>query len=116
LAARFGQGWVTYGDPRGRSDSDPDDTYEVVRAQMERLRAACDDAGRDFVSIDKVLLCGLTSERPLDSMDAFVEWAGRYGELGITEVVVHWPVPHSVFAADPGIFERIATEGLAQLH
>jgi alkanesulfonate monooxygenase SsuD/methylene tetrahydromethanopterin reductase-like flavin-dependent oxidoreductase (luciferase family) len=116
LAARFGRGWVTYGDPRGRSDTDPDDTYEVVRAQMERLRAACDDAGRAFASIDKVLLCGLTSERPLDSVDAFVEWAGRYGELGITEVVVHWPVPHSVFAADPGVFERIATEGLAQLH
>ncbi len=36
-------------------------------------------------------------------------------ELGITELVVHWPVPDSIFANDLAVFERIATEGLAQL-
>jgi alkanesulfonate monooxygenase SsuD/methylene tetrahydromethanopterin reductase-like flavin-dependent oxidoreductase (luciferase family) len=115
LAAELGQGWVTYGDPHGRADATPGGAYEVVRTQMDRLEAACDQAGRAFGSIDKVLLQGLTSERPLDSVEAFVEWAGRYRELGITEVVLHWPVADSVFAADPDIFERIATEGRAQL-
>ncbi len=115
LAAEFGQGWVTYGDPSGRSGTGPEGAYEVVRAQTERLGAACDDAGRAFGSIDKVVLHGLSAERPLDSVDAFVEWAGRYGELGITEVVTHWPVPDSVFAADLDVYERIATEGGAQL-
>ncbi len=66
--------------------------------------------------MDRVLLQGLTSERPLESVDAFVEWAGRYRELGITEVVVHWPVADSVFASDPDTFEQIAVEGAAQLH
>jgi hypothetical protein len=35
--------------------------------------------------------------------------------LGITEIVVHWPVPDSVFANDPHVFEKIVTEGLSQL-
>jgi hypothetical protein len=115
LAAELGQGWVTYGDPQGRADATPGGAYEVVGTQLERLGAACDDTGRAFSSIDKVLLQGLTSERPLDSVEAFVEWAGRYQELGIDEVVLHWPVPDSVFAVDPDIFERLVAEGRAQL-
>jgi alkanesulfonate monooxygenase SsuD/methylene tetrahydromethanopterin reductase-like flavin-dependent oxidoreductase (luciferase family) len=115
LAAEFGQGWVTYGDPLGRAGGTDAPVAAVVGAQMERLEAACTAVGRAYQSIDKVLLQGLTSERPLDSVDAFVEWAGRYQELGITEVVVHWPVPDSVFAGDLDVFERIATDGQAQL-
>ena len=66
--------------------------------------------------MDRVLLQGLTSERPLDSLDAFVE-LGRFvtGSSGITEVVIHWPVPDSVFASDPEVFERIAVWGRTQL-
>ncbi len=115
LAAEFGQGWVTYGDPSGRAEATPDGSYGAVRTQMTRLEAACVHADRSFESIDKVLLQGMTSERPLESVDAFVDWAGRYQELGITEVVLHWPVPDSVFAADPDVFEEIASAGRTQL-
>jgi len=115
LTARFGQGWVTYGDPRDPASGTPAAAHEVVRSQVERLEAACDEAGRPYRSMDKVVLHGLTSERSLESVDAFVAWAGSYQELGITEVVIHWPVPESVFATDPEVFERIATEGRAQL-
>jgi hypothetical protein len=62
-----------------------------------------------------VLLHGSTTGKPLDSVDGFVDWAGCYSALGIDEIVVHWPVPDSVFAADVDVFERIATDGLAQL-
>ncbi len=115
LAAEFGQGWVTYGDPSGPAARTPAAARQVVVTQMERLEAACARAGRPFETMDRVLLQGLTSERPLDSLDAFVEWAGSYRELGITEVVIHWPVPESVFASDPDVFERIAVWGRTQL-
>jgi alkanesulfonate monooxygenase SsuD/methylene tetrahydromethanopterin reductase-like flavin-dependent oxidoreductase (luciferase family) len=115
LTARYGQGWVTYGDPTGPSDGTADADRQVVRSQLERLEAACEHADRPYGSLEKVLLQGFTSERPLESVDAFVEWAGHYRELGITELVLHWPVPDSVFAADPDVFERIAVEGRAQL-
>ncbi len=115
LAAEFGQGWVTYGDPRSPAGEPAERAPAVVQAQMDRLHAACDQRGRSYGSIDKVLLQGSTAEQPLGSVDAFVDWAGRYRALGITDLVIHWPVPDSVFAADPGTFERIATDGLAQL-
>jgi alkanesulfonate monooxygenase SsuD/methylene tetrahydromethanopterin reductase-like flavin-dependent oxidoreductase (luciferase family) len=115
LAARFGQGWVTFGDPRGPADVPAERAHVVVAAQLGELRNACAAYGRDFGSIDRVLLQGSTAEKPLASFDAFVDWAGRYQALGITEAVVHWPVPDSVFENDFGVFEKIATEGLAQL-
>jgi hypothetical protein len=65
--------------------------------------------------IDKVLLLGSTAEQPLASLDAFVDWAGTYRALGITEAVIHWPVPDTELANDIDVFEQIATEGLAQL-
>ncbi|MFJ6212043.1 LLM class flavin-dependent oxidoreductase [Streptomyces sp. NPDC092296] len=115
LAARYGQGWVTYGDPKGPADVPVEQAPGVVAQQIEKLAAACEAAGRDVGELAKVLLQGSTAEKPLQSVDAFVDWAGTYRELGITELVIHWPVPDSIFANDLDTFERIATEGLAQL-
>jgi len=116
LAAEFGRGWVTYGDPNGPADLPVERAPAVVKAQMEMLEAACVRRGRACDQVDKVLLQGITAERPLRSVGAFVDWAGRYQTLGITEIVLHWPVPESVFANDPDVFEKIVTEGLSQLH
>ncbi|MEZ0064236.1 alkanesulfonate monooxygenase SsuD/methylene tetrahydromethanopterin reductase-like flavin-dependent oxidoreductase (luciferase family) [Streptacidiphilus sp. MAP12-20] len=115
LAAKYGQGWVTYGDPRGPADVPVEQAPAVIAGQLAKLRAACEAQGRDVATIDTMLLQGSTAERPLASVDAFVDWAGTYRELGIDELVVHWPVPDSIFENDLAVFERIATEGLAQL-
>lgn len=70
-----------------------------------------------MAELDKVLLTGFTPDRdrPLTSLDAFVDFAGRHRELGFTEIVIHWPIPDSDFAADEKVFEQIATEAPAQL-
>lgn len=115
LAARYGQAWVTYGDPRGPGDIPVEDCPAVIAGQLARLEAACAATGRDPKELERVLLHGSTAERPLDSLDAFVDYAGRYAEIGMTEIVIHWPVPDSVYDSDPALFEKIATEGLAQL-
>ncbi|WP_457033280.1 LLM class flavin-dependent oxidoreductase [Kitasatospora sp. P5_F3] len=115
LAAEFGQGWVTYGDPKGPAAVPAEQAPAVIAAQLAKLTAACEAQGREVGELAKVLLQGSTAEKPLASLDAFVDYAGRYRELGITEIVIHWPVPDSIFANDLAVFERIATEGLAQL-
>ncbi|MET9873246.1 LLM class flavin-dependent oxidoreductase [Actinacidiphila glaucinigra] len=115
LAARYGQAWVTYGDPKGPADVPVDKCPEVVSRQYDQLEIACAEIERDPGELDRVLLTGSTAERPLQSLDAFVDFAGRYAEVGITEIVLHWPVPDSVYAADEKVFERIATEAPAQL-
>ncbi|WP_370420070.1 LLM class flavin-dependent oxidoreductase [Streptomyces sp. QH1-20] len=115
LAARHGQAWVTTGDPKVSETGTPEQSREAIAGQIEKLGAACATEGRDVAELEKVLLTGFTPDRPLSSFDAFVDFAGRHAELGFDEIVLHWPIADSLFAADVAVFEKIATEGLAQL-
>ncbi|MFE1575256.1 LLM class flavin-dependent oxidoreductase [Streptomyces fradiae] len=118
LAARHGQAWVTTGDPKLFETGTPEQSRAALREQLDRLGKACAEIGRDAAEPDKILLTGFTPEANgvLDSVDAFVDFAGRHAELGFDEIVVHAPIPGSVFAADEVVFERIATEGIAQVN
>jgi alkanesulfonate monooxygenase SsuD/methylene tetrahydromethanopterin reductase-like flavin-dependent oxidoreductase (luciferase family) len=117
LAARYGQAWVTTGDPALEDEGTPAQSRAAIRAQVERLEAACAAAGRDPGELERIMLTGFSPDRmtPLDSVDAFVDFAGRHAELGITEIVLHRPIPGTLFSADQAVYERIAAEGLAQL-
>ncbi|MYV38272.1 LLM class flavin-dependent oxidoreductase [Streptomyces sp. SID1328] len=117
LAARYGQAWVTTGDPKLFETGTPEQSVLAVERQIGRLAEACAEIGRDVTGLDKIMLTGFTPDRarPLDSVDAFVDFAGRYAALGITELVIHWPIADSDFAADQAVFEKIATEAVAQL-
>jgi alkanesulfonate monooxygenase SsuD/methylene tetrahydromethanopterin reductase-like flavin-dependent oxidoreductase (luciferase family) len=111
LAARFAQGWITL----GRSANEDQSCHDVVALQSTQLNEILLEAGREPKTVERLLLQGFSDEDPLASLDAFVDWAGRYQELGITELVIHWPELGSPFEADMGTFEQIATEGLSQL-
>ncbi|MFJ3905127.1 LLM class flavin-dependent oxidoreductase [Streptomyces sp. NPDC090025] len=117
LAARHGQAWVTTGDPKLFENGTPEESRQALAGQLDKLGKACAEIGRDIAELDKVLLTGFTPEANgvLDSFDAFVDFAGHHKELGFTEIVIHSPIPDSEFAADQAVFERIATEALAQL-
>ncbi|MCQ4199379.1 LLM class flavin-dependent oxidoreductase [Streptomyces sp. NPDC058783] len=117
LAARHGQAWVTTGDPKLFESGTPEQSDRALRQQADRLADACAAIGREVGELDRVLLTGFTPERnrPLQSVDAFVDFAGRHQDLGFTELVVHWPIADSDFAADEKVFEWIAMEAPAQL-
>ncbi|MFG1665964.1 LLM class flavin-dependent oxidoreductase [Streptomyces sp. Y7] len=117
LAAQYGQAWVTTGNPKVSESGTPEQSFQAIREQAEKLSDACAAIGRNVADIDKVLLTGFTPERSrvLDSLDAFVDFAGRHQELGFTEIVVHWPIADSDFAADEKVFEQIAMEAAAQV-
>ena len=115
LAARYGQGWVTDLDATAVGEVSAEEGLRVLRARLAKLSAACDAAGRDVTELGKVLVHGSSPKEPLTSVDAFVDWAGRHSALGFTELVLHWPVPNSVFAGDTALFEKIATDGRTQL-
>ncbi|MGW2826305.1 LLM class flavin-dependent oxidoreductase [Streptomyces sp. NPDC001443] len=117
LAAQYGQAWVTTGDPKLYENGTPEESLRALRGQADKLADACAELGRGEDELDKILLTGFTPDRgrPLESLDAFVDFAGRHQELGFTELVIHWPIPESDFAADMKVFERIAMEAPAQL-
>lgn len=90
-------------------------TEAAVASQLADLEAELAAQGSDRSSIGRLLLDGFGDEPTLESVDAFVDVAGRYRNLGITELVVHWPMAGTQFATEPDLFERIVTEGAAQL-
>ncbi|MDX3237892.1 LLM class flavin-dependent oxidoreductase [Streptomyces sp. ME03-5709C] len=117
LAARYGQAWVTTGDPKLFEEGTPAQSRAALAGQIDRLEAACAEIGRDVGDLDKILLHGFTPDRntPLRSVEAFADFAGRHRELGFTEIVVHWPIADSDFDVDPAVFEAVAAEALGRL-
>ncbi|WP_207401179.1 LLM class flavin-dependent oxidoreductase [Actinomadura roseirufa] len=102
LAARLGQGWVTSGHAEGR------DPREVVGTRLAALREAYAAEGR--APGDVLLLTGFTEEPWLESAGAFADLAGRYAELGVTDIALHWPRPGTRWDADVKVFEAVAAE------
>ncbi|MFI1091798.1 LLM class flavin-dependent oxidoreductase [Streptomyces sp. NPDC020917] len=117
LAARYGQAWVTTGDPKLYETGTPEQSLAAIGDQVKRVSAAFAAEGREPGGIPKILLSGFTPDyaAPFTSVDAFVDFAGRHAEAGIDELVIHWPIPDSDFAYDHATFERIAAEAPAQL-
>jgi alkanesulfonate monooxygenase SsuD/methylene tetrahydromethanopterin reductase-like flavin-dependent oxidoreductase (luciferase family) len=99
LAVRYGATWIA-SDSRGAG-----------RDLVERLAEACAAEDRDPRSIERLVLVG-HRERPLASVEAFRDVAGRYAEAGFSDLVVHWPRPGEPFEADMAVLERVAAEVL----
>jgi hypothetical protein len=95
----------------GTGAAHPGSTFEAVRTQLAMLAEQLEIRQRSLQTMQRILLDFEGDEKPLQSYDAFIDWAGRYHEIGVDEVVVHWPIPDSLFDADRVVFERIATEG-----
>ncbi|HUW03074.1 MAG TPA: LLM class flavin-dependent oxidoreductase [Acidimicrobiales bacterium] len=113
LAARKGDGWVTTGDPnRGEIGMDAVEGSASVRAQMDRLRAACDAEDRDPVTIERYALTGLTLSSGLGSAEEFRETVGRYEGIGVDELIVHWPRASDWFVGDLDHFESVVSSVL----
>jgi alkanesulfonate monooxygenase SsuD/methylene tetrahydromethanopterin reductase-like flavin-dependent oxidoreductase (luciferase family) len=107
LAARFADAWITVAGPVER----PGTGYPEVRRQVEQLAERCAAVGRDPAGIDRILLIGEPRERPLASVAAFTEFAGRYEELGFDEIVFHHPRPDDpVWTDDPAVVDAIAAK------
>jgi len=99
LAAEFGATWITL-DDRGKEEE-----------QIDRLETICHEIGREFESLDRLVLTGF-SQDPLDSVSAFEDMAGRYADVGFTDLVIHWPRASEPFRGDRSVLERISTDVL----
>jgi alkanesulfonate monooxygenase SsuD/methylene tetrahydromethanopterin reductase-like flavin-dependent oxidoreductase (luciferase family) len=110
VAARHGQTWVTNGD---RSHDGPllsaVEGAAVVAEQMGRLEEVCAGAGRDPASLDRLVLTDLHLAPGLESVEQFRDTIGRYGEVGVTDLVVHWPRADGPFAGDVDAFEAVVS-------
>lgn len=109
LAARYADRWLTQDicqDPARYAGS----AHSEVARQLALLDEACAAAGRDPLDLPRVCVLGYGSERPLDSVEAFRDCAGRYGELGIGTLAVLWPRGAGA-AARLAVLEAVAAGG-----
>jgi len=107
VAATHGDAWVTTGDRTRRGPIGAAEGARIVREQLDRLETICVEVGRDPASIDRIVVTGPILDPGLQSPDAFGETAGRYAEVGVTDLIVHWPRPDGAYAGDLATFERI---------
>ncbi len=106
VAARFGEYWVTIGDYE-KGALDPASAVALVKSQIGGLEQACDAVGRDPASLRHLVLTGFLIDPALDSRDAFFDAVGRYAEVGVTDLVVHWPRSTDPYRADLRVFESV---------
>ncbi|GAA2778925.1 LLM class flavin-dependent oxidoreductase [Saccharopolyspora taberi] len=99
LAARHGAMWITVGGDE-----------QTVRKQLGLLDEACAAEGRDPAGIRRMLFPRVGDEPWRESVESFRDLAGRYAEMGITDVTLHWPRPDSEWDMDMAVFEAIAAE------
>ncbi|MCD0453430.1 LLM class flavin-dependent oxidoreductase [Actinocorallia sp. API 0066] len=103
LAVRYGQGWIA-------NPASPDaPALDLVRSRMAWLGEACEESGRDFRSLRRLLLTGFTPDPWTRSLSDFVELYESYADAGITDVALHWPRPDTPWDADPDVLAEIAT-------
>lgn len=108
LAARHAQTWVTFG-PLAEGGS-PEEWYDGVRRQRERLDEQCAVIGRDPETVRRGALVGLESSWAQSSVAAWDDFVGRVEQIGFTDVVVHWPRPDdpALPGPTPDVFDEIA--------
>ena len=112
LAARRGDGWVTTG------TSPPEDGLNAWWAGVRELGGRLDDvladAGRDPSALDRYLSLDSSGTVALTSLDYFEDCLGKAGDLGFTDVVVHWPRADGIYAASESVLDEVAERLLNQ--
>jgi alkanesulfonate monooxygenase SsuD/methylene tetrahydromethanopterin reductase-like flavin-dependent oxidoreductase (luciferase family) len=108
LAVKFGQGWITHGDPKTTSASDESAALVSASEQIEKVREECEKQDREFDSLSKIYLAGSTKEPWLASVSDFLGLRDKYEEIGFTDIVLHRPRAGEPFKADLNVYYKIA--------
>lgn len=109
LAARFGRGWATTGDPAVRGTADDEEWWAGVARLSERFDRVLAEEGRDPASVDRMLSVDAAATFALVSADHFARVVERSAALGFTDVVPHWPIPGGrVYAGEESVLDEVA--------
>jgi hypothetical protein len=114
LAARYGQGWATYG-PAYATEDVPDDPgaaqeqwwtgLATMLEQVDAIESAHRPAGqpplRRYLSLDGAPIFSMTS------LGLVTEGIERAAALGFTDVVVHWPRADGIYAGDVSVLDGL---------
>lgn len=106
LAARLGQGWVTY----GKADGSDEEWWTSLRELSGRLDDALEKEGRSGEGFERHLNLDPRGRYSLTSVDRFEDVVGRAAELGFTDLITHWPRPTEPYKGTVEVLEVVAAE------
>jgi alkanesulfonate monooxygenase SsuD/methylene tetrahydromethanopterin reductase-like flavin-dependent oxidoreductase (luciferase family) len=109
VAARFGQGWITTGEPRDSLEA----WWSAVADAGARFDAALEEQGRR--DLRRFLQTDAAPVYSLSSAECYRDFLGRAGELGFTDVVAAWPRREGIFAGSETVLDTVAAEVLPTL-
>ena len=115
IAARYGQGWATTGDPNRDEETD---WWPALAGICDRFADVLAEQGRDPATVDRYLELDAGPVFAMSSVECFRDALGRAGDLGFTDVVTHWPREADPYAGSESVLEAVAAEvlpGRAQL-
>ena len=112
VAARFGQGWVTTGRKEPGDDPTEAGWWQSLADLSKRFDETLDTAGRARSDVRRYVNLDAGPRYSLSSAEYFAEAMGRAGDLGFTDVVVHWPRPDGVYAGRTSVLEKVAADVL----
>jgi alkanesulfonate monooxygenase SsuD/methylene tetrahydromethanopterin reductase-like flavin-dependent oxidoreductase (luciferase family) len=110
LAARLGDGWVTTGKP----SDDVSAWWVSVGDRIRRFEDALAAAGRESAAVPKCVSLDAAGPYSLSSAAYLADAAGRAGQLGFTDVIIHWPRPDGPYAGDERVLETVAADLLSR--
>ncbi|MEU5159467.1 LLM class flavin-dependent oxidoreductase [Streptomyces sp. NPDC020875] len=108
LAARHADIWITAGRPGWGEPLPYERALSGLAAQSAALDAACAAVGRDPASLRRMVVTGAMITRTLDSAESYADACGRFGAVGFTDVVTHWPRPGFPYQGRPEVLDEIA--------
>lgn len=105
LAASYGQGWVTTGPPAGES---VEAWWQGVADRAERMDRLEAESGPDHEPLRRYLALDAGGPEVLDlGLAGAREQVARAGELGFTDVVVHWPREEPPYRGSVAVLEGL---------
>ncbi|QIS09862.1 LLM class flavin-dependent oxidoreductase [Nocardia arthritidis] len=108
LVARAADAWITTGVPGRFEPNRFDRAIGPLRDQLANLAEGCAAEGRNFDSLDKIVVAGVQLGGVLASKAAFLDARGLFAELGFTDMVVFWPRQTFPFEGQVSVLDDIA--------
>ncbi|HTI28675.1 MAG TPA: LLM class flavin-dependent oxidoreductase [Kutzneria sp.] len=110
LAAKHAQTWITAGPPATFDARPYEQALPQIAAQLRAVDDACVAVGRNPATLRRLLLTGAAVGGVLASAEAWRDAAGRFAEVGVTDLVVHWPRADFPYAGDEDVLADIAAD------
>lgn len=107
FAVEHGDAWMT----TGVKSETLDEWFAGVARSCEVLEEALVRANRDASTFDRYLNVDASPQFSLASLDSFDELVGRAGELGFTDVIIHWPRDGDPFRGSVKMLDALAERG-----